>query len=223
MNETAENPDTDRVIRHHLVDRIYHWANALAVLILLGTSLLPIVGWKFPWVTVHWISGVILGVLTVWHIVRASIWQDRMSMWVGRQDLVRMMQSVRWVFRRRREPPDPPGKYPLLQILFHHVMAIAILALLVTGGLMLAKIDTPFWTRDPYFLSSGTWGMVYVLHDLSALCVLGMVMVHIYFAVRPEKLWITRSMLLGWITRREYETHHDPALWREQKTPGARK
>ena len=36
----------------------------------------------------------------------------------------------------------------------------------------------------------------------------------LYFAVRPEKWWITKSMILGWITRRQYLEHHEPARWR---------
>ena len=41
----------------------------------------------------------------------------------------------------------------------------------------------------------------------------GLIIAHVYFAVRPEKWWITKAMLLGWITRREYLEHHDPARW----------
>jgi hypothetical protein len=40
-----------------------------------------------------------------------------------------------------------------------------------------------------------------------------MVMMHVYFALRPEKLKFTRAMILGWITRREFEEHHDPQRW----------
>ena len=36
---------------------------------------------------------------------------------------------------------------------------------------------------------------------------------HVYFAILPEKRWITRSMIKGWVTRRELLTHHDPARW----------
>ena len=36
---------------------------------------------------------------------------------------------------------------------------------------------------------------------------------HVYFAVRPEKWWITKSMIFGWITRRQYLEHHEPARW----------
>jgi hypothetical protein len=41
----------------------------------------------------------------------------------------------------------------------------------------------------------------------------GLVIAHVYFAVRPEKWWITKSMVLGWITRRQYLEHHDPHRW----------
>ena len=41
----------------------------------------------------------------------------------------------------------------------------------------------------------------------------GLVIAHIYFALRPEKLWITKSMIFGTITRREYLEYHDPDRW----------
>ncbi len=41
-----------------------------------------------------------------------------------------------------------------------------------------------------------------------------MIMAHVYFAVRPEKWWMTRSMIKGWITREEYLEHYDPELWK---------
>ena len=42
----------------------------------------------------------------------------------------------------------------------------------------------------------------------------GLIIAHIYFALRPEKLWITKAMVFGYITRREYLEHHDPDRWR---------
>ena len=203
----------DRIIRHGLADRVFHWLNAAIVLVLLGTSFLPIVGIKFAWVTIHWVAGVLLTLLIVYHIVRALIWQDRKSMTLEAGELARAGQSFRWGLRRSDNAPERPGKYPSLQKLFHHLMVIVILGVIVTGCLMLAKIDTPFWARNPYFLSSHIWGVVYVIHGLASMIVLAMVIVHIYFALRPEKLWITRSMILGWITREEYAAHHDPELW----------
>ena len=38
---------SDRIIRHHLVDRLFHWAMAASMLTLLGTGLCPILGLEF--------------------------------------------------------------------------------------------------------------------------------------------------------------------------------
>ncbi|MBT4588685.1 MAG: cytochrome b/b6 domain-containing protein [Rhodospirillaceae bacterium] len=210
---TSSNSVEDKIIRHKGLDRAYHWTMALSAIVLMGTSFLPILGLKFPWVTVHWIAGVVLTIIVIIHIIRALFWQDRTAMGIGLTDIKRAIQSIKWVLRSRKLPPDLPGKYPLLQKLYHHAIAGLILALIGTGGVMLAKIDTPFWQRNPYMLSAETWGWVYVVHDLAAMAVVTMVLIHIYFGIRPEKLWITRSMLLGWISRSEYAKHHDPDLW----------
>jgi hypothetical protein len=44
-----------------------------------------------------------------------------------------------------------------------------------------------------------------------------MVMIHAYFALRPEKRMFLRSMWAGWITRQEYLGNHDPDRWRGGK------
>jgi len=205
----------DAVIRHRLIDRIFHWTMAVTVLVLLGTAFLPIAGWKFPWVVVHWIAGVVLTVIVAIHIVRALIWQDRAQMGLGPGDIKRSLQAIKWNLRLASAPPDKGGKYPILQKLYHHGIAVIVLTLIGTGALMMVRIDTPFWPRDPYLLSTKAWGWIFVAHDLAAMAVLAMIIVHIYFAVRPEKLWVTRSMLLGWITRSEYLEHHDTKIWQE--------
>ncbi len=211
----SSNQDTaigDRIVRHRGADRLYHWLLAVTVLTLLGTAFLPILGWRFAWLDAHWIAGVVLGVLVVVHIVRALFWLDLKSMMIWPRDAVESWRAVRHELAGG-PPPPLPGKYPLMQRGYHAFIALVILALLVTGALMLSKIDTPFWHRNPYWLSQSTWGIVYVIHDLAALTVLALVMVHIYFALRPEKLWVTRSMMVGWITRKDYLAHHDPARW----------
>ena len=78
---------------------------------------------------------------------------------------------------------------------------------------MMVRVRTPFFTRNPYVLSDTAWGFTYVVHGLAGVSLVGLVMAHVYFAVRPEKWWITKSMLVGWITRRQYLEHHDPERW----------
>lgn len=210
----AERSATQKLIRHAFIDRLFHWSTALAVLILLGTAFFPILGWNFAWVTIHWITGIVLTLLIVFHTVRALFWQDLLSMWIGLEDICRGVQLARWSLRISQIPPDSPGKYSLAQKLIHLFFALVVGVTIVTGCMMLAKIDTPWWERNPYWLAEGTWGLIYVLHDVSALMLVTMIMAHIYFALRPEKLHFTRSMILGWITRAEYKKHHDPTRWR---------
>ena len=42
-----------------------------------------------------------------------------------------------------------------------------------------------------------TWGMMYVLHGLAGVGLIALIMVHIYFGLRPEKRAITKSMIFG--------------------------
>lgn len=206
----------DRVIRHHLVDRIYHWTMAASVLTLMGTAFIPIMGWwKFEWVMIHWIAGFVLTFAVIIHIVRALFWQDLSSMMMWPRDIMDALRSVARFLGSKAPAPALPGKYQLLQKAYHWGIALVIFAVIVTGAMMFAKIDTPWWRRNPYIwgMTDRDWGMVYAVHGLAAMAAISLVLIHIYFAIRPEKLWITRSMLRGWITRKEYRDHHDPSRW----------
>lgn len=219
VNSTAVSGrrGVSRLVRHSLIDRVLHWATAVGVVILVATAFLPILGIEFAWVTVHWVTGIALAATVSIHVVRALFWKELSSMWIGLRDLRDGVRLAKWALRLSHIPPALAGKYSLAQKAIHHVFAVVILATLVTGGMMLVKIDTPWWERDPYWLGEDTWGAIYVLHDLAALLLVTMVMTHIYFALRPEKLFFTRSMIVGWITRDEYVAHHDPERWRADR------
>ena len=89
----------------------------------------------------------------------------------------------------------------------------ATLVAIVTGVLMMKRVQTPFFARNPYLFGDTAWGFTYVVHGAAGVGLVGLVIAHVYFAVRPEKWWITKSMLLGWITRRQYLEHHEPQRW----------
>jgi formate dehydrogenase subunit gamma len=178
-------PAGARVHRHAGVDRLFHWLTAVAVLILLATGLLPHVGVRFDWVAIHWITGLALVVLVVFHIVRALVWQQLRTVWFSVAD-----------FRVRR-----PGKYSTAQKLMHHALTLVVLAAVVTGLLMLKKIRTPLLLRDPYFLGADTWGVVYFIHGVAAVCAVTLVMIHVYFGLLPENRSYLRAMLTGWTAR----------------------
>jgi cytochrome b subunit of formate dehydrogenase len=184
-------PLADRVQRHAGIDRLFHWLTASAVLILMATGILPHVGVHFDWVAIHWVTGLALTMLVIFHVVRSLFWQHLSAVWFTLAE-----------FRARRAV-----KYSVAQRLMHHAMGLMVLAAVITGLLMLKKIRTPFLVRDPYFLGSGSWGVVYFIHGLVALAAVTLVMIHVYFALIPENRRYLRAMIYGWITREEQRAH----------------
>jgi len=210
--EAARPELPKQIVRHGGVARLFHWVMAAAMFTLLLTAFLPIVGVKFAWVTWHWSAGLVLAASIVFHIVHASFWLDFRSIWVGPSDLPELKAELLREFGH--DVPGPkPGKYPLGNRLYHMAIVVAGLAVVATGLFMMKRVRTPLFMRDPYMLSDTTWGITYVSHGLAGVALVGLVIAHVYFAIRPEKRWITRSMILGRITRREYLEHHDPDRW----------
>lgn len=203
-----------RITRHRLADRLGHWLMAGSILILLATAFLPILGLQFAWVEIHWITGVVLTLLVLLHIARSVLHKPLSTMLIGPRDLRDGLAVMRFNLRRTRAAPPLPGKYSLSQKAIHAAFALVVLTALVTGCLMLAKIDTPFWERNPYFLSDPVWGAVYVLHGFAALSLITLVMLHIYFSLRPEKRHYLRAMILGALTRADVSKYHDTERWK---------
>ena len=81
-----QSGEGDTGTRHKGPDRAFHWLMALSVILLTGTAFLPIVGLRFDWLPIHWIAGIVLTVVVLFHIVR-SFSQDLGSMMVGPGDL----------------------------------------------------------------------------------------------------------------------------------------
>ncbi len=206
-----------RVLRHSLASRMFHWVMAASVLVLLFTAFLPLLGLQFSWVTPHWIAGLVLTGAIIFHIIHASFWTGLRFMWITRQDWRDGWLALRQIVGLYEPEPGKPGKNPLENKLFHHTTSVVTLAVIVTGLLMMVKVDTPFWRRNPYLLPDSTWGVMYAVHGIASVALITLIMVHIYFAIRPEKRAITRSMIVGWITRDHYLEHYDPAQWPIEK------
>ena len=180
---------------------------------LLLTAFLPKVGVQFDWVTYHWIAGTVLTVSILFHIVHASFWLDFWSIWPDRID---MTDAYHRVIRSIGGPAPPPrkfAKYPLENKLYHGAIIVAGLCAIGTGVFMMFRVRTIFFPRNPYLFTDMTWGMVYVLHGLAGVGLIALVMVHIYFGIRPEKRPITKSMIFGWMSRDFYLKEHDPTRW----------
>ena len=210
----------ERIERHSLMARLFHWVMAAAMFTLLFTAFLPVAGVKFPWVTWHWMAGLVLTGSIVFHVVHATVWLDFWSIWVGPKDIPELKAEL--MRELGRDVPGPKsGKYPLGNRLYHLAIVVTALGAVVSGVLMMSRVRTPVFTRNPYLLSDATWGVTYVSHGLAGVALVGLVIAHVYFAIRPEKWWITKGMILGWITRRQYLEHHEPDRWRVTANPPA--
>ena len=202
-----------RVARHSLAARLFHWVMAAAVLVLLFTGFLPIVGIQFSWITIHWVAGVVLTLSVAYHIIHAIFFLDFWSIWIYPSELGDAGRRLKRTLGGVAPPPRKHPKYPLENKLYHYAIMLTGFAVIGTGLVMMVRVETPLWTLNPYLFLDQTWGLIYVTHDLASVGLVALVISHIYFAIRPEKLWITRSMIFGWIDRRHYVEHHDPQRW----------
>jgi cytochrome b subunit of formate dehydrogenase len=207
-----------RIPRHSLVARLFHWIMAAAMFVLLFTAFLPKVGVQFNWVTYHWIAGTVLTISILFHIVHASFFLDFWSIWPDRTDLEDAWIRFQRFVGRSAALPRKFAKYPLENKLYHGVVMLTGLSVVLTGFFMMFRVRTIFFTRNPYLFSDLTWGLMYVLHGLAGVGLITLVIVHVYFAVRPEKLPITRSMIVGSMSREFYLKEHDPRRWAVSRT-----
>jgi formate dehydrogenase subunit gamma len=136
-------------------------------------------------------------------------------MWISVREFVAAAARVFVLLSGKSTDVVKPGKYSVSQKVFHLAAVVVVLVAAGTGLVMMIGIDTPVWDRDPYFVTEQSRGWVFVAHGLATLLSATMIIVHVYFAVRPEKRYFLRSMIGGWISRRDYEKHHDSDLWKE--------
>jgi len=190
-----------RVLRHETIDRLFHWVMAASILALIATGVAPILGLRIAWLNIHWIAGLLLTFVVVFHIIRSLFWQDFKSMILGPKDFGEPFDST-----------QKPGKYTFEQKGMHWAVTVVVLAVIGTGILLFLQIDTPFWDRTNS-MAEDTLGLMFLLHGLSTLALVALASTHIYFALRPEKLFYTRSMVSGWMSEDEMTANHDTSLW----------
>ena len=222
LNEAAAAKVPARVKRHSLAARMFHWTMAASMLTLLGTASAPVLGLEFNWVEIHWIAGLVLTVSILYHIIHASFFLDFWSIWLNKEDVSEATARFKRAMGRSAPAPRKAAKYPWDNKMYHTAIVLSALAVVPTGLFMMKRVQTVLFARDPYLFSDATWGVMYVLHGLAGIGLVGLVIAHIYFAIRPEKLWITKGMVFGDISRQEFLAHHDPQRWivdTRQKAP----
>ena len=193
-----------RINRHDAIDRAFHWIMAGSVLVLIATGIAPIVGLRISWLNIHWIAGLVLTFVSVFHIIRAMFWQDFKSMLIGPAD-----------FKEPFDETIKPGKYSFEQKGLHWAMTVLVIAVAATGIILFLNINSPWWQR-PSVTDEGSLGIYFLLHGIATLGLVAFSAVHIYFALRPEKRFYTRSMVTGWISEAEMKENHDANKWKPE-------
>lgn len=186
----------DSLQRHAGADRFFHWATAATMFVLLGTSLLPIVGIRFAWLVPHWVSGLVLTVLVFFHVFRAVRVLNLKAIRLQGADFAELKGAK-------------PGKYSLAQKGMHQAWMLVVLVAIATGLVLMVKAGVPFLARNPYLLSLPSWGVLTLLHDLAALGAVFLVIVHVYFGLLPEKRHYLQAMLRGRVSRSALAKDHD--------------
>jgi cytochrome b subunit of formate dehydrogenase len=212
-----------RIARHSFAARAFHWIMAASMLVLLFTAFLPKVGFQFNWVTYHWIAGTVLTISILFHVIHATFFLDFWSIWPDRADLEDAKNRTLRFFGKPAPLPRKFAKYPLENKMYHGAVMLTGLAVIATGLFMMSRVRTIFFPRNPYLFTDMTWGLMYVLHGLAGVGLITLVIVHIYFAVRPEKLPITASMIVGSMSREFYVKEHDPKRWVVETLPNTQR
>jgi cytochrome b subunit of formate dehydrogenase len=195
------SPEGRRVLRHAAIDRLLHWVMAASILTLMVTGTAPILGVRIAWLQIHWIAGLLLTFFVIFHIIRSCFWKDFKSIVLVPKDFAEPFDSAK-----------KPGKYSFEQKGMHWAVTVIVLAVIATGILLLLQIDTPFWDRTNS-MPEDQLGLMFLLHGLSTLALVALVATHIYFSLRPEKLFYTRSMISGWMSEDEMTANHDTNRW----------
>ena len=203
----------ERVPRHTLSARLFHWIMAASMITLLITAFLPKVGVQFNWVLYHWIAGVVLTFSILFHIVHSTFFLDFWSIWPDKTDLRDAMNRTRRFFGKdaplprqicevsageqavsRRGDAGRAGgdRYRLV-----HDEARA------DGNLHAESISLQRYDMGPDVRAARAGGVGFI----------ALTMVHVYMGVRPEKFPITKSMIFGWMSRDFYLEEHDTGRW----------
>jgi len=202
-----------KIPRHSFAARMFHWVMAAAMFVLLFTAFLPKLGVQFNWVTYHWVAGMVLTASILFHIIHAVFHMDFWAIWPDLADLEDAWRRFQRFIGQPAAMPRRFAKYPLENKVYHGAVLITGMSVILTGVFMMFRVRTNFLPRNPYLFGDMTWGLMYVLHGLAGVGLITLVIVHVYFAVRPEKFAITESMIFGSMSREFYLKEHDPQRW----------
>ncbi len=202
--------------RHTVFQRIYHWVNAAAVIILVVSGWMiyspqqtpAMEGKAFLWFCWHRWGVAILLIGLAFHLAYESfIAPGSNPMAVNRQEARKIVAIFKNFFGISRAYPLA-AKYHPGQIFFHWAVAANLFSLILTGSV----IWKPFRDLLPLPLFGLGWDFIFysrLLHGFFSATLAGILIGHIYFALFIAKNWAeTKSMITGRISLPDYLESH---------------
>ncbi len=198
-------PDSPVAERHTRFQRIYHWSNAVGVIVL------ALSGWmiyrpagipgpeKAPseWFLWHsWAAALFLAGIAAHMVYESFLVQDTNPMALNRAEGRRIVLLIKNFFGLTRSYP-PAGKYHAGQIFFHWAVAADLFLLLLTG----MALWKPLRGLLPLSLLGLGWDFIYfsrILHGFFSAALIACLIIHFYFALFIQKNWPeAKSMITG--------------------------
>lgn len=206
----------EEIERHTLFQRIFHWSNAGAVMVLTISGWMiyypretpPLVGAASFWFFWHrWGVALLLVGLVFHSIYESFIAGGSNPMAVNRKEVRRISAILKNFFGLSKSYPLAT-KYHPGQIFFHWVVAGNLFLLILTGFV----IWKPFRDLLPIFLFGLGWNFIFysrLLHGFFSATLIASLIGHIYFAILIKKNWSeTKSIFTGRVSLREYLNSH---------------
>lgn len=203
----------EEIQRHTLFQKIFHWSNAAAVIVL------AISGWMiyrlpspggtaFVWFFWHrWAVALLLVGLVFHSFYEGFVVRGLNPMAVNQTEAGRILAILKNFFGLSKSYPLAT-KYHPGQIFFHWVVAGNLFLLILTGFV----IWKPFRNLLPLSLFGLGWDFIFynrLFHGFFSATLIASLFGHIYFALLIKKNWTeTKSMFTGHVSLHDYLRSH---------------
>ncbi len=233
VERSLEAQGVEEIDRFSLAQRASHWVMAISIFAMMLSGFIimnnqvtvkAVAG--VSWLSIHIVSAIVLIGYVAFHLGHVAYKGTWGKMWVGTKEAKDLITRFKNLIGLTDEYPRQ-FEYPSAQKLLHWGVTGVTFGVILTGLVLWRRVEflALFWdaTREFTFLgvefglgtadSLGLISWSFVLHDFFAIGMLGLVMGHIYFALRPNEWAITKSMITGKVTVEEYAEKYSPASW----------